>query len=222
MLKTSSYERRRNVKNLPLWAAVGAAWLVTLPALAAQDRVKAWKFDDAPVGTLPRGFTQEVGEWKVVADPTAPSGKNVLAQVAKSSTPTFNITLIGDTNYQDVDITVRFKSVDGETDQGGGVVWRAKDAKNYYIARYNPLENNYRVYKVEAGKRTQLGTIKIERNEGWHTLRVTMAGDHIECYYDGKKYLDAKDTTFKEAGKIGLWTKADAQTHFDDLTVQGK
>ncbi|MBA3257018.1 MAG: DUF1080 domain-containing protein, partial [Pyrinomonadaceae bacterium] len=104
---------------------------------------------------------------------------------------------------------------------GGGVVWRARDAKNYYIARYNPLEGNYRVYKVEDGRRTQLGTSDVKRSEGWHTLRVTMTGERIECYFDGRKYLDVSDSTFKSAGKIGLWTKADAQTHFDDLTVGG-
>jgi hypothetical protein len=198
------------------------AAVLTLTALAQERAAKAWKFDDTQLGVIAKGFTNEVGEWKVVADPTAPSGKQVLAQQAKSSGPTFNIALIGDTNYRDVDISVQMKSVAGETDQGGGVVWRARDAKNYYIARYNPLEQNYRVYKVEDGKRTQLQSAKLERSDGWHTLRVTMTGDQIACYYDGKKYLDAKDATFPNAGKIGLWTKADAQTHFDDLTVSGK
>lgn len=91
-------------------------------------------------------------------------------------------------------------------------MWRARDAKSYYIARYNQLENNYRVYKVEGGRRTQLGTAEIMRSEGWHTLRITMTGEQIECYYDGKKYLNVSDSTFTDAGKTGLWTKADAQT----------
>ena len=84
------------------------------------------------------------------------------------------------------------------------------------------LEDNYRLYHVVNGQRSELKSADIPHTPGWQTLRVTMTGDHIECYYDGKKYLDAKDSTFKEAGKIGLWTKADAQTHFDDLTVTGK
>jgi hypothetical protein len=114
------------------------------------------------------------------------------------------------------------KAIAGKEDQGGGLVWRAKDAKNYYVARYNPLEDNYRLYKVEKGKRTQLKSANIKPREGWHTLRVSMKGNVIECYYDGQKFLEAEDGTFSDSGKIGLWTKSDAQTHFDGLTVKGQ
>ena len=89
--------------------------------------------------------------------------------------------------------------------------------KNYYIARFNPLEDNYRVYKVVDGKRIQLGSADIKATPGWHTLKVEMVGNHIECYFDEKKHLDVKDDAFKGDGKIGLWSKADAQSHFDDL-----
>lgn len=188
---------------------------------AAQDGKRSWSFDAEKTGAIAAGFTNEVGEWKIVADESAPSKANVLAQLAKNERPVFNVTLVSGTNFRNVDITVKLKSIAGEIDQGGGVVWRARDAKNYYIARYNPLEGNYRVYKVEDGRRTQLGTSDVKRSEGWHTLRVTMTGERIECYFDGRKYLDVSDSTFKGAGKIGLWTKADAQTHFDDLTVGG-
>ena len=107
----------------------------------------------------------------------------------------------------------------GKNDQGGGLVWRAKDAKNYYIARYNPLEDNFRVYKVEGGKRTMFENAKVPGDMEWHTLRITMKGSKITCYLDGKKHLEAEDSTFPEAGRIGLWSKADAQSYFDDLTV---
>jgi hypothetical protein len=190
--------------------------------LLFQIQTKSWIFDKERVSAAPQNFTNEAGEWKVLADSDAPSKPNVLAQLAKSSGPTFNIALVQDTNYKDVDIAVSMKAIAGSTDQGGGVVWRAKDAKNYYIARYNPLEDNYRVYKVENGRRVELQSANIRRSPGWHALRVTMVGDHIECHYDGKKYLDVKDSTFSAAGKIGLWTKADAQTQFDNLTVSGK
>jgi hypothetical protein len=201
-------------------AILGVALLATV--VAAQNGKKSWNFDADKTGAIAKGFTNEVGEWKVVADSDAPSKPNALAQLAKSDRPIFNVTLISDTNYKDVDISVKMKSVAGQIDQGGGVVWRAKDAKNYYIARYNPLEDNYRLYKVENGRRSQFQNADIKHADGWHTLRVTMTDDHIECYYDGKKSLDHKDSTFKDAGKFGLWTKADAQTHFDDLMVSGK
>lgn len=190
--------------------------------LLMQTTPRSWDFDKERVGSIPPTFTSEVGDWKVVADNAAPSKPNVLAQLAKSSSPTFNIALAGDTNYEDLDISVSMKAVAGNIDQGGGLVWRAKDARNYYIARYNPLEDNYRVYKVQDGRRTELKSVDVRKSPGWHILRITMVGDHIECYYDNRKYLDARDSTFSSSGKIGLWPKADAHTHFDNLTVTGK
>jgi hypothetical protein len=190
--------------------------------LLFQVQPRTWNFDAERVGAIATKFTNEVGDWKVIADNDAPSKSNSLAQLARSSSPTFNIALAADTSYKDVDVSVSMKAVAGNIDQGGGLMWRAKDAKNYYIARYNPLEDNYRVYKVQDGRRSELQSANIRKSPGWHSLRITMAGDHIECYYDGRKYLDVKDRTFEAAGKIGLWTKADAQTHFDNLTASGK
>jgi hypothetical protein len=188
----------------------------TLPLFAGDDAKKTWTFDDEQVGVIAKGFTNEVGEWKV-ADTS--EGK-VLAQIAKNPNSVFNITLAGDTNVKDVDISVRMKAIAGEYDQGGGLVWRAKDAKNYYVARNNPRgSGSYNVYKVVDGQRSMLKGVPLPPTKGWHTLRVTMKGYHIECYYDGMKYLDASDSTFTEAGKIGLWSKSDAQSHFDDLTL---
>jgi hypothetical protein len=191
-------------------------------SIAAPDGKMAWNFDADKVGEIAKGFTNEAGKWEVAADDTAPSKPNVLAQMAKSSGATFNLTLASATNYKDVDITVKMKAIAGKTDQGGGIVWRARDAKNYYVARFNPLEDNYNLYHLVNGGRSEIKGSKASATPGWHALRVTMTGDHIQCYLDGKQYLDAKDSTFKEAGKIGLWTKSDAQTHFDDLEVTGK
>ena len=130
--------------------SVGVLLLAGLSALAGDDAKKTWKFEDAEVGAVPKGFTPAVGDWKVV---NTDEGK-VLAQSAKSENPVFNVVLVDDTNAKDVDISVKLKAIAGKSDQGGGLVWRAKDAKNYYIARYNHLENNYRVYKVVDGKRS--------------------------------------------------------------------
>ena len=191
-------------------------------SLQAQVGRKVWNFDTDKTGSIARGFTNEVGNWKVVVDTTTSSKPIVLAQLAKSSQPTFNVALVSEPRYKHLDVSVRMKAIAGRIDRGGGLVWRAKDAKNYYIARYNPLEDNYRVYTVVNGQRSQLESADIKHTSGWHTLRVTMTADRIECYFDGKKYLDVKDSTFREAGKIGLWTKSDAQTHFDDLIAMEK
>jgi len=192
--------------------------LLAVAAYAADEARRTWTFDGDASGQIARGFSNEVGEWTVVA---SDKGK-ALAQSAKNPNAVFNITLIADTNAKDVDLAVRMKAVAGETDQGGGLVWRARDAKNYYLARYNPLEDNYRLYKVVNGRRTLIQNADITHSDGWHTLRVAMSGDQITCSYDGKKYLESKDATFPEAGKIGLWSKADAQSQFDDLTLAGR
>jgi hypothetical protein len=195
-----------------------ALFTLAAPAFAQLTATRTWTFDDEKAGQIARGFTGEVGVWKVVASEKG----NALAQSAKNANSVFNITLAGDTDAKDVDLSVRMKAVAGETDQGGGLVWRAKDAKNYYLARYNPLEDNFRLYKVANGKRTLIQNADISHSDGWHTLRVTMVGDAMTCYYDGKKSVEGKDSTLTGAGKIGLWSKADAQTQFDDLTLTGR
>jgi hypothetical protein len=191
-------------------------------AAVAQDMKMSWNFDSDKTGALAKGFVNESGKWEVVADETAPSKPNALAQLAKSPGSAFNLTLVADTHHKDVDISVKMKAIAGHTDQGGGIVWRAKDAKNYYVARFNPLEDNYNLYHVVNGHRSEIKGSTVQSTPGWHTLRVTMTGDQIQCYLDDKKYIEAKDSTFKEAGKIGLWSKSDAQSHFDNLEVSAK
>jgi hypothetical protein len=181
--------------------------------------------DEAKAGELPAGWVAATtgkgpgSVWKVLEDA---GGKKVLAQTSdQGPNGLFNLCVAENTSFADIDLSAAFKAMAGKLDQGGGLVWRYKDANNYYVARMNPLENNYRVYKVVAGKRTQLGSaeIKIPAKE-WHTLRVLHKADHIQCYLDGKLYLNVKDGTFKDAGKIGLWTKADAQTYFANMQAK--
>lgn len=194
-----------------------ATWyfLLVVPLFGGDAPRMPCNFEGDKVGELPAGFTSEVGAWSVQID----AGNKVVAQQAKSDDRVFNVLLLTAPTARDLDLSVRMKAVAGKLDQGGGLVWRARDKNNYYVVRLNPLEDNFRLYKVEKGKRTMLKTADIKASTGWHTLRVTMKGSHIECYYDGKKYLEADDTTFAEAGRIGLWSKADAQSYFDDLTM---
>jgi hypothetical protein len=193
------------------------------------DGERTTRFSEKDLGKVPTGWTVDKtgrGEgslWKVVADDTSPSKTGyVLAQTAKSPGNIFNLCILDDSKYRDVEIEVAFKSVKGRIDQGGGPVWRYQDANNYYIARFNPLEDNYRFYKVVDGRRTQLATkenIKVPAGE-WHTLEIEHVGNRIECELDGKVILTATDDSIEKAGKVGLWTKADAQTYFDKFTVE--
>src|SRR5438876_6319548 len=139
------------------WTTVGVlvVALTSVAALAGQGKGQAFRFTKADLGKVPNGWKAEQtgkGEgsvWKVVADETAPSKSGyVLAQTAKSPSGVFNICVAQDTNYKDVELSVSFKAIAGDTDQGGGFVWRYKDNNNYYTCRMNPLEDNYRVYKV--------------------------------------------------------------------------
>ncbi len=125
-------------------------------------------------------------------------------------------------------VTVKFKPISGRGDQGAGIVWRYRDKDNYYIVRANALEGNVVLYKVENGKRTDLPLVGKGRTYGmkekvpsgvWGTLRVVAKGNHFEVYHNGKKLYEVEDETFKQAGKVGLWTKADSVIYFDDLQI---
>jgi hypothetical protein len=213
------------------WSKCVVAALATLTLAAAGEPVRTLRFDRRDAGQVPAGWKVEKtgrGEgsvWKVVADDTAPGRTGyALAQTAESPNAVFNLCVREDTSYRDLEVGVAFKAVRGKNDQGGGIVWRYRDHDNYYIARMNPLENNYRVYKVVAGRRMQLGTkegLTVKPGE-WHRLTITMQGDHIRCALDSTELLDVRDSTFPTAGKVGLWSKSDAQTHFDGMYIRGR
>ncbi|MBI3465826.1 MAG: DUF1080 domain-containing protein [Planctomycetes bacterium] len=206
-----------------LLTVVGCVLLGANTALAEDT----WNFEDAQIGKLPEGWSSaKTGKgpgsvWKVTEDESAPAGSKVLTQTSPDGpNPLFNLCVADATSYKDIDLTASFKALTGKLDQGGGLVWRYKDANNYYVTRMNPLEDNFRVYKVAGGKRTQLGSSDVTAAAGkWHTIRVVQKGDHIQCYLNGKLHLDVKDDTFTSGGKVGLWTKADAVTSFDKLSV---
>lgn len=205
--------------RLLLMAAAVLASLAVVPAPGAAAAKKiVWNFESDEPGKIPQGFSGEVGRWEVADD----GGNRVLFQKGKSEDAVLNVALARDTRLRNVDLSVRLMPVAGEVDRGGGLVWRARDKNNYYLCRYNPLEDNYRLFRVVDGVRKQLKSVKVPSDNAWHTLRATMSGSSIACYLDGKKLLEADDATFPDAGMIGLWTKADAQSYFDDLTVAGE
>jgi hypothetical protein len=203
-----------------------STWISVALLTAGADPAVLFHFTEANAGKLPAGWHAartgkgEGSVWKVVADRTTPSKSGyALAQTAESPRALFNLCVADRPGLRDVELRVAFKAMKGKDDQGGGLVWRYRDADNYYVARMNPLEDNFRVYKVVAGKRIQLDTkegLKVPAGE-WHTLSVKHVGDTIECSLDGTKYLQAKDNAIPAAGRVGLWTKADAQTRFDGL-----
>lgn len=209
------------------------------PAAVAQEKPApqqpagkqlVYDFDTDAPGQLPAKFhTGKTGggaseKWAVTTDPTAPSKPNVVAQTSKDQTDyRFPLLIADEGSFQDLDISVRFKAVSGSVDQAAGLAFRLKDPNNYYIVRANALENNYRLYHVVNARRSQFAGANLRVTSGeWHELRVEVVGNKITCYYDGDKKIEATDGTFKDAGKVGLWTKADSVTYFDNLKVIAK
>ena len=196
---------------------VGMIVTATTTLVTASDKT----FDSAPIGGLPTGWTVaktgagDGSVWKIQEDATSPLGKKVLTQTASGPGPLFNLCVADQPRMADVDLTIKLKAHSGKIDQGGGPVWRYQDANNYYIARMNPLENNFRVYKVVDGQRTQLGTAAVEAASGtWHTIRIEHRAHRIQCSLNGKLSLDVTDDSIAKGGQIGFWTKADAVTSF--------
>lgn len=214
-----------------MWAA---AW--ALLAVAASAPAQRFSFDDQKPGATPLGFTCDrtgrgrVGVWQIVPDDTAPSPPNVLVQRDDDATGyRFPVCVLDAISAKDVDLSVRFKPVKGSGDQAAGLVWRYRDTDNYYVLRANALEDNVVLYKVEKGKRTDLkpkgagpfayGKKAKVPSGAWGQLRVVAKGDLFEAYVGDQKLFDVQDLAFTEPGKVGVWTKADSVTYFDDLRV---
>jgi len=197
----------------------------TAPATTGPARTMSFdgdKVDGAPAGfTFGRTGQGAQGKWVIRAETSAPSGGNVLAQIDADATDyRFPVAIANEPVLADVRLSVKCKQIAGKVDQGCGLIFRAADPDNYYVTRANALEDNVRLYHVVKGTRRQFAGWDGKVKSGvWHDLRVDAKGDHFDVYFDGQKVIDATDQTFKNAGKIGLWTKADSIIYFDDLTV---
>ncbi len=216
--------------------AVLAGILFLSTALWAQgkqplaQKVVKQNFENIAVGKLPVNWKVEatnkrgpLATWQVVEDKTAPLGKKVLGLTGFNQTfgGTFNLCWDNQIKFLNGSISVQFKANSGEEDEGGGVIWRAQDKDNYYIARFNPLEDNFRIYFVKDGARRMLASARLKlAAHQWHSMKIVQNGNQISGFLNGKKYLEVENKTFSKAGGVGLWTKADAATSFDDFSVQ--
>jgi hypothetical protein len=192
---------------------------------AASALADTVNFDDVKTGAAPPGWTATLtgkGEarWAVIAEDSAPSKPNVLKQ---SGDATYPVCIKNDRSLKDGFVEVKFKPIAGKEDQAGGVIWRCQDADNYYIARANALEDNLTIYHTIKGKRVSFKNLDTKVASGvWHTLRVEFNGNRFAVIFDGKKLIEATDDSFSEAGRVGVWTKADSVTLFDDFTYGSK
>lgn len=209
--------------------------IVVTMTIVAMGATRKIDFSNDTIGQPPQGFefghtakAGAPGRWVVQAEGT----EKYLAQVDPDNTRArFPVAVIADVSAADVDLSTRFKPVSGRVDRAAGLVWRFQNEDNYYIVRANALENNVVLYKVEKGRRTDLPVKGEGRTYGkaaqvpsgqWSTLRVVATGPRFEVFFNGAKLYEVEDTTFTQPGKVGVWTKADSVTQFDDLTIVTK
>ncbi|MDP9281566.1 MAG: plastocyanin/azurin family copper-binding protein [Chloroflexota bacterium] len=179
----------------------------------------SWSFDNDPPGNLPPGVESFSGSWTVRPESDAPSKPNALCQVGNAEFPA---AALSSNVYGDVTVTARFKPISGQTDQAAGIIFRVQDKDNYYILRANALEANVNLYKYASGRRSGIkdGSGKVSAGQ-WQELRLEIVGDRMKGYLDQQLVVEAVDSTYK-AGRVGLWTKAESVTCFDDVRVTPK
>jgi hypothetical protein len=189
----------------------------------------AISFDATRIGAVPDGWTSTLTgsgdpKWTVERDDTAPSKSTVVRQSGRATYP---LLLKNDLDIRDGVVEIRFKAIAGSQDRAAGIVWRARDANNYYVARANALEDNVVLYKTVGGVRSALDIVGRKGGYGidvpvpantWHSLRVAFNGSRFRVTFNGNPLFEVEDSTFADAGRIGLWTKADSVTLFDDVS----
>jgi hypothetical protein len=204
------------------------SWLVSLGLLATSGRVV--NFDTFPLGKTPPGWTVAMTnrgrapQWEIRRDNSAATQPYVLAQVSTDPTGDRSpLAILDNMSLRDGDVSVRIKTVSGHEMQAGGVVWRYRDANNYYLARANALENNVAVFKVQNGLRIPIHPgVKHDlpaNGNGWSILKVSVRGNRFQVYLDHRRILQGTDNTFIGFGGVGLWTVGDSVTYFDDFRV---
>lgn len=205
-----------------------AVMAIVLFAATVAGVAETANFDRDAIGAPPKGWTltmtgKGTPKWTVERDETAPSSGYVLKQSGKATYP---LALKDGTNIKDGFVEIKFKAVAGSEDRAGGVVWRAKDANNYYVVRANALEDNVVLYKTVNGVRSALDIVGRKGGYGmkvavpanqWHMLRVEFSGLRFRVIFNGKSLFEVEDDTFGEAGMVGLWTKADSITTFAEF-----
>lgn len=200
-------------------------WMVLTVGLtvmaAPKEKTRSWNFDADKAGDLPPELELKSGEWKVVLDDTAPSKPHALAQLGKGPEKQDNIVFLKDVSARNFDLEVHFLPAGGSIDQGCGIIFRAQDEKNYYLYRYNSIRAEVRVYKVVDGQRIVVYSLDgLDEKPGWQSIRIVTNGERLEGHLDGEARFSILDRAFQNAGRLGLWTEADAQTHFDNLRLE--
>jgi hypothetical protein len=224
-------ESRAAIFSPPKLILIVALAAVVLPCASSSVRAETGAvmiaIDRMTVGSSPDGFTFArtgqggAAQWTVTADPTATSGRAIEQTSTDRTDYRFPLAIYDAVSATNLSVAVRFRAVAGKIDQAAGIALRLRDADNYYVARANALEDNVRFYRVVKGRREQLqgANLKVTPND-WHVLRLRAEGERFTISYDGKPLFTATDSTFSDAGRVALWTKADSITRFDQIEIE--
>jgi len=213
--------------------------LATCAAAQSAEQTMQITFDAFGIGKPPPGFSTALTggggpvAWVVQENPLQPGDGKVLVQTSADATNyRFPLAIVDSFSARDVELRVRFAPMAGKLDRAAGLVWRYRDADNYYVVRANALEGNVVLYKVEGGKRGDLkptgagmlayGVKTAVPSGAWSELGITARGRRFAVSFNGTHLFDVDDATFPNAGKVGLWTKADSVTAFDDLRATSR
>jgi len=212
-----------------LFVVVLAALVWGSPAWTADFGIQAWTFDKDSPGSPPSGFVigktnGEGGRWEVATDAKAVTAPHVLSRIPSGQpSPTPQVIFIDGLEAMNLDMTVRIKTLSSGAGQGGGVVFRAEDDRNYYVLWLSPQEKLVRIDKVVNGEAKTLGDLSVESMESgqWHSLRLTIRSSELEAMFDNRQYIAARETAWEfgryKKGKVGLWARGPAATYFDDV-----
>ncbi|WP_422930037.1 family 16 glycoside hydrolase [Singulisphaera sp. PoT] len=215
------------IKLLPVVAMVFAAGCSGEKEQGGPPKPATFDYESGEVGKLPAGFVTDLTggggavAWVVREDPSAPSGKKTLVQESADDTSyRFPLCIYQDAVAKDVAVEVKYKAISGVVDQAGGIVLRYTP-ENYYVARANALEDNINLFKTQDGKRVKIEEVTAKVTPGeWHTFRFEAKGKHLKVIFDGQTVIEKDDETFTGPGKVGLWTKADSVSAFDDFKIE--
>lgn len=199
---------------------------------SAQNETVSYRLmlSSVKAGQLPAGWKVSatnpegpLAHWSVGVDASAPMPESILSidRIQDTSTSVFNLNWTNLVVFQDGDMSVRMRANSGKEDQGGGMIWRVLDENNYYIARYNPLEKNFRLYYVEDGLRNKLASAEnlTAKSGAWVQIKIKHKGQRIQGWFNNTLAWEVVDAHLSKSGGVGLWTKADAASSFADLQV---
>ena len=212
------------INFLLIWSIILTVPINTLGASLWQESFEQVALNHLPTGWIKAGTNarQTTAIWKVIATKEAPDGHKVLSLSGflPGYGGAFNVYYTPKPRFKNGEISVWFKANSGRIDQGGGIMWRVQDKQTYYVARFNPLEDNFRYYSVINGHRRELCSADIHLKSGWHQMRIIQQGEKFSGFLDNQLFLSCRDGALVKSGGVGVWTKADAATSFDAFVVK--